>query len=84
MHLPGQFLLTSKDDFTSHGSMFKATTSQLLGFTLHGSNSQALLPFYQIISVALHGPIIYYANVYDPNQVEHIPLLPKKNIPPDI
>ena len=41
LHLLGHFLLTSGDDFTSHGSMFKAETSQLLGFTSHGSNSQA-------------------------------------------
>ena len=41
MHSPGHFILTYGDDFTSHGSMFKAATSQLLGFTSHGSNSQA-------------------------------------------
>ena len=37
---------------------------------------------YQCISVVLHGMRIHHAIV--PELVEHIPLLPKKKIPPDI
>ena len=39
---------------------------------------------YQCISVVLHGPRIHHVVVHNPKLVEHIPLLPKKKIPPDI
>ena len=59
-----------------------------IDFTFLGSkiklNEHLLLHFCQIILVALHGPIIYYAIVYLLDQVEHIPLLPKNKIPPYI
>ena len=51
MHSPGHFLLTSRDDFTSHGSMFNTATSQFLGFTSHGLNSQAPFLSHQFTSV---------------------------------
>ena len=39
---------------------------------------------YQCISVVLHGPRIHHAIVHIPKLVEHIQLLHKKKIPPDI
>ena len=84
LHSPGHLLLTPKSDFTSNGSMFKAATYKFLGFTSHGSNSQALFLSHQLISVALHGSIFHLAVVYVPDSVEHIPLLPKRKITPYI
>ena len=84
MHSLGQFLLTYGADFTSLGSIFKAATSQLLGFTSHGSNSQAVLLAHQFTSVSLHGPIIYYGVVYVSDLVEKIHVLPRKKITPSI
>ena len=40
-HSLGHLLLTFGADFNSFGSMFKSASSQLLGFTSHGSKSQA-------------------------------------------
>ena len=39
---------------------------------------------YQCISAILHGLRIHHGIVHILELVEHIPLLPKKNIPPDI
>ena len=38
LHSPGQLLLTIRDDFTSHGLMFKDEIYQLFGISSHGSN----------------------------------------------
>ena len=84
MHSPGHSLLTLGADFTSHGSMFKAATYQLLGCSSHVSNSQALFISYQLILVALHGSSFHLAVVYISDSVEHILLLPKRKIPPYI
>ena len=51
LYLSRQLLLTLKDDFTLYGSMFKAETYNFLGFTSHGSNSQA---FFSLWSVDLN------------------------------
>ena len=40
--------------------------------------------YYQCISVVLHGPRIHHAAIHIFQLVEHIPRLPKKNIPPYI
>ena len=84
MHLPGHLLLTLGADFTTHGLLFKDTTYQFLECSTHGSNPQALFLSYQLISVALHGFNFYPAAVYVRDSFEHILLLPKRKIPPDI
>ena len=84
MYSLGHLLLTLGADFTSHGSIFKAATYKLLGFTSHDSNSQALFLSHQLISVALHGSSFHLAVVYVLDSVEHIPLIPKRKIPPNI
>ena len=84
LHSLGHLLLTFGAQFTSHGSMFKDEPSQLLGFTSHGLNSQALFLFCQTILVSLHGPIIYYATAYVLDSVDQIHVLLKKKIPPNI
>ena len=84
LHSTGHLLLTLGADFTSYISMFKGATYKFLGFTSHGYNSQELFLFHQLISVALHGSSFHLAAVYVPDSVEHIPLLPKRKIPPDI
>ena len=84
LHSPRHFLLTLGDDFTSNGLMFKYEIYHFFGCSSHGSNSQAFFLSYKLISVALHGsrfnlPVVY---IHDP--VEHVLLLPKRNIPLDI
>ena len=70
LHSLGHLLLALGDDFTSHGSMLKDETSQFLGFNSHGSNSQENFLSHQCTSVALQGPIIYYAVVYVLDSIE--------------
>ena len=84
MHLPGHLLLTLGADFTTHGLIFKAATYQLLECSSHGLNPQAPFLSYQLISVALHGSIFHPTAFYISDLVEHIILLPKRNIPPKI
>ena len=84
LHFLGHLLLTLGADFTSHGLMFKAEIYQLLGFSSHDLNHQSLFLSHQLISVALHGSSFHFATVYVPDSVEHIPLLPKRKISPDI
>ena len=64
MHSPGHLSLTLGADFNSHGLMFKASIYQFLWFSSHGSNSQALLLPYQLISVALHGSNFHSTCLY--------------------
>ena len=47
-------------------------------------NEHSIFLFCQIISVSLHDTIIYYATIDVLDKVEHIPILPKKEIPPNI
>ena len=75
LHLPGHLLLTLGADFSSHGLMFKATIYQFIGFSSHGSNSQALFLSHQLILVSLHGSSFHLAVVYVPDSVEHFLLL---------
>ena len=81
MHPPEHLLLTLGDDFTTHGFMLMAATYQFLECSSHPQE-----PFltYQLTSVALHGSSLHPAIVYISDLVEHIILLPKRNIPPDI
>ena len=64
--------------------MFKDEIYQFIGFSSHGSNSQALFLSHQLISVALHGCNLHLAVVYVPDSVEPILFLPKRKIPIDI
>ena len=64
--------------------MLKAAIYQLFGCSSHGSNSQAPFLSHQLISVALHGSNFHLATIYVPDSFEHIILLPKRNIPPNI
>ena len=84
LHLLGHLLLTIGDDFNSHSLMFKDAIYQFLGFSSHDSNYQAIFLSHQLILVALHGSIFYLAVVYVSNSVDHMFLLPKTKIPPDI
>ena len=84
LHPLGHFLLRFGADFTTHGLLFKGATYQLLECSSHGSNPQALLLSYQLILVALHGSSFHPAAVYVPDSIEHIILLPKRKIPPEI
>ena len=77
-------LLTLGADFTTHGFLFMAATSQFLECSSHVLNPQEPFLTYQLTSVALHGSSIHSAAVYISDLVEHIILLPKRNIPLDI
>ena len=77
-------LLSFGVESTSHVSKYQAHQDSFeLDFKIK-MNEHSMLLLCQIISVALHGPIKSYAVVYVPDQFEHIPLLPHKNIPSDI
>ena len=84
LHPHGHLLLRFGADFTTHGLLFKAATYQFLECSTHGLNPQALFLSYQLILVALHGSNFHLAAVYVPDSFEHIFLLPKRKIPPDI
>ena len=84
MHFPGHLFLRLGADFTSHGLIFKATTYNFLGFTSHGSNSQEFFLCHQLISIALPGSSFHLAAVYVLDSIDHIPLLPKRKIHPEI
>ena len=84
LHPPGHLLLTLGADFSSHGLMFKAEIYQLFGCSSHGLNYQSLFLSNQLISVALHGSSFHPTTLYIYDLVEHILLLPKRKIPPDI
>ena len=84
LHPPGHLLLTLGADFTTHGFLFKANIYQFLGCSSDGSNSQEPFLSLQMISVALHGSSLHLAAVYIFDLVEHIILLPKRKIPPEI
>ena len=80
LHLPRHLILTLLDDITSHGFLFKDEIYHLLGCSSHGSNSQALLLSYQLISVSLHRSSFHPSTIYIYDLVEHILLLPKRKI----
>ena len=84
LHPSGDLLLTLGADFTTHRLFFKASTYQFLECSSHGSNPQALFLSYQLISVALHGSSFHPTAGYISDLVEHIILLPKRKIPPEI
>ena len=84
LHSLGCFLFSFGVDFTSHGSKYQAHQDSFGPDSKINLNEHSLFLFFQIISISLHGPGIYYAIVYFSDQVEHNPLLAKKNNPPDI
>jgi len=84
LHLPGHLLLTLGAVLTTHGFLFMAATYQFLECSSHSLNSQEPFLTFQLTSVALHGSSLHPTAVYISDLVEHIILLPKRNIPPDI
>ena len=84
LHPPRHLLLTLGAEFSSHGLMFKSAIYHFLGCSSHGLNYQAPFLSHQLISIALHGSIFHLATLYIPDSVEHIILIPKRNIPPNI
>ena len=84
LHPPGHLLITLGDDFTTHGFLFMAETYHFLEHSSHVLNPQEPFFTYQLISVALHGSSLHPTVVCISDLVEHIILLPKRNIPPDI
>ena len=84
LHPPRHLLLTLGAILTTHGLLFMATTYQFLECSSHILNPQEPFLTYQFNSVALHGSSLHPATVYISDLVEHIILLPKRNIPPDM
>ena len=84
MHPPRHLLLTLGADFTTHGFLFVDETYHFIYFSPCVMNPQEPFLTYQLISVALHGSSLHLAAIYIYDLVEHIILLPKRNIPPDI
>ena len=84
MHPPEHLLLTLGADFTTHGFMLMAATYQFLECYSHSLNSQEPFLNFQLTSVVLHGSSLHPAAIYISDLVEHIILLPKRKIPPDI
>ena len=84
LHPPGHLLLKIGANFFSLGFIFTDKIYQFLGFSSHGSNSQAPFLSLQMISAALHGSSFHHAVVYISDSVECIVLLTKRNITPDI
>ena len=84
LYPPRHFFLTLRDDFTTHGFLFKDEIYHIVGCSSHGSNSQECFLSLQLISVALHGSRFHHAAVYIYDSVGYIVLLPKRMIPPDI
>ena len=84
MHSPGHLLLTLGADFTTHGFLFMAATYQFIKCFSHVMNPQEPFLTYQLIAVSLHGFSLHPAAVYISDLVEHMILLPKRKIHPDI
>ena len=84
LHLLGHLLLTLGADFTTHGLLFMAVTYQFLECSSYVLNPQEPFLTYQLTSVALHGSSLHSAAVYISDLVEHIIILQKRKIPPDI
>ena len=84
MHPPGHLLLTLGDVLTTHGLLFMSATYQFLGCSSHVLNPQEPFLTYQLTSVALHGSSLHLTAVYISDLVEHIILLPKRKILPEI
>ena len=84
LHSSGHLLLTLGADFTTHGFLFMSETYHFIECSSHGLNPQEPFLTYQLISVALHGSSLHPATVCTSDLVEHIILLPKRNIPLDI
>ena len=84
MHSPKHLLLTLGAYFTSLGLMFKDAIYQFFRFSSHGLNSQVPFLSHQLISIPLHGSSFHPAAVYISDLVEHIILLRKRKILPDI
>ena len=84
LHPLGHLLLRIGDDFNTNGLLFKAETYQFLDCYTHGLNPQEHFITYQLTSVALEGSSLHPTTVYISDLLEHIILIPKRKIPPDI
>ena len=84
MHPSGHLILTLGAVFTTHGFLFMAETYQFLECFSHVLNPQEPFLTYQLISISLHGSSLHPATVYISDLVEHIIILAKRKIPPDI
>ena len=84
LHLPGHLLLTLGDVLTTHGFLFMDETYHFLEFSSHYLNSQEPFLTFQLTSVALDGSSLHPTTIYIFYLVEHIILLPKRNITLDI
>ena len=78
-HSIGHLFNLSGVDFISIGSKFKS--SHHIGIDYNSQGPSVFLSHHWI-SVVLHGPSFHHVVVLDPG--EHISLLPKKKIPPEI
>ena len=84
LHPPGHLPLTLGVVITTHGLLFMAATYQFLECSSHVLNPQEAFLTYQLTSVALHGSSLYPEAIYISDLAEHIILLPKRNISPEI
>ena len=84
LHSLGCLILSFGFGFTSHALKHKVHQDSFGCDSNIKMNEHSMFLLCQIISVALHGLRIYYILFYVPNQVENIPLLPKREIPPEI
>ena len=84
LHSLGCLILSFGVGCTSHALKHKVHQDSFVCDSNIKMNEHSMFLFCQIILVALHGLRIYYIVFYVPNQVEHIPLLPKRKISPEI
>ena len=84
LHPLGHLLLTLGDVLTTHVFLFMDATYHFIECSSHSLNSQEPFLTFQLTKVALHGSSLHPTAVYISDLVEHIIILPKKNIPPDI
>ena len=84
LHPRGSLLLTLGAVINTHGLLFMDATYHFLESSSHVLNPQEPFLTYQLTSVALHGSNLHPTAVYIYDLVEHVILLPKRKIPPDI
>ena len=84
LHLPKHLLLTLGADFTTHGLLFMDVTYQFLDCSSHVLNPKEPFFTYQLTLVSLHGSSLHPVAVYISDLFEHIIIIPKRKIPPDI
>ena len=84
LHPPKHLLLTLGDYFTNNGLILMDETYHFIDLSSHVLNPQEPFLTYKLILIALHGSSLHPAVVYISDLVEHIILIPKRKIPPDI